>query len=174
MTLTLGPALAWMLRAQRRHLAATTAIAFTGAGFLFAAHLALARFAPMLSSQRFAAKIEALRQEQAIAPGTEILLYGDQAFGSSIPFYLGQPVGLVEGRSTSMLFGSSFADAPRVFVTAAQLAARWGRGQRKILFIPAERRGEVARLLGGRTMILDEMSGKLLVTDRALDGSSGR
>ena len=168
LTLTLGPALAWMLRAQRRHLAATTAVAFTGAGFLFAAHLALARFAPMLSSERFAAKIEALRREGTIAPGTEVLLYGDQAFGSSIPFYLGEQVGLVEGRSTSMLFGASFPDAPKVFVTAEELATEWGKGQRKILFVPAERRGDVARLLGARALVIDEMSGKLLVTDRAL------
>ena len=169
-TLTLGPALAWMLRAQRRHLAATTAVAFTGAGFLFAAHLALARFAPMLSSEQFAAKIAALRREGAITPGTEVLLYGDQAFGSSIPFYLGEPVGLVEGRSTSLLFGASFPDAPKVFITAAELAAEWGKGERKVLFVPAEKRGEVDRLLGGRALALDGMSGKMLLTDRALDG----
>ncbi len=168
LTLTLGPAVAWMLRAQRRHLAATTAVAFTGAGFLFAAHLALMRFGPMLSSERFAAKIEALRREGAIAPGTQVLLYGDQAFGSSIPFYLGERVGLVDGRSTSLLFGASFPDAPKVFVTAAQLAAEWGEGERKLLFVPAERRGDVARLLGARALVIEEMSGKLLVTDRAL------
>ncbi len=174
LTLTLGPALAWMLRAQRRHLAATTAVAFTGAGFLFSAQLALARFAPTLSSEQFAAKIEALRRERAIGPETRILLYGDQAFGSSIPFYLGEQVEFVEGRSTSMLFGASFPDAPRVFVSAAQLAAEWGKGERKVLFVPEERRGEVARLLGTRALVLDEMSGKLLVTDRALAGGLNR
>ena len=174
LALTLGPALAWMLRAQRRHLAATTAVAFTGAGFLFAAHLALARFAPLLSSERFAGKIDTLRREGAIAPGTEVLLYGDQAFGSSIPFYLGEQVGLVDGRSTSMLFGAGFPDAPKVFVTAAELAASWGKGQRKVLFVPGERRGEVDRLLGARALVIGETSGKLLLTDRALDGSSGR
>ena len=174
LTLTLGPAVAWMLRAQRRHLAATTAVAFTGAGFLLAAQLALVRFAPMLSSERFAAKIQVLRREKAIGPETEILLFGDQAFGSSIPFYLGEQVKLVEGRSTSMLFGASFPDAPRVFVAATDLAAQWGKGKRKVLFVPAERRGEVARLLGAQALVLDEMSGKLLVTDRALDAGSAR
>ena len=168
LTLTLGPAVSWMLRTQRRHLAATTAVAFTGAGFLFAAHLALARFAPMLSSERFAAEIKALRREGTIAPSTQVLMYGDQALGSSIPFYLGERVGLVDGRSTSMLFGASFPDAPKVFLTAAELAAGWGKGERKVLFVPEERRGEVARLLGARALVIDEMSGKLLVTDRAL------
>ncbi len=169
LSLTLGPAAAWMLRAQRRHLAATTTVAFTGAGLLFAAHLALVRFAPVLSSRQFAATIDTLRSQGALAPNTEILLYGDQAFGSSIPFYLGQPVRLVEGRSTSMLFGASFPDAPKIFVTAAELAGEWGRGERKVLFVPEEKRAEVTQLLGARALVLDQSSGKLLVTDRPLD-----
>ncbi len=174
LSLTLGPAAAWMLRAQRRHQAATTAVAFTGAGLLFAAHLALVRFAPVLSSRQFAAKIETLQHQGALAPNTEILLYGDQAFGSSIPFYLGRPVRLVEGRSTSMLFGASFPDAPNVFVTAPELAAEWGHGERKILFVPAEKRADVAQLLDARALVLDQSSGKLLVTDRVLDGDAAR
>ena len=52
-----GPAVAWLLRSQRRHLAATGAIALTSAIFLIAAHIALVRFGPMLSSQNLAAKI---------------------------------------------------------------------------------------------------------------------
>ncbi len=53
-TLALGPKLAWMLRVQRRHLAATSAIAFTSGLFLVAAHLAFIRFAPMMSSETLA------------------------------------------------------------------------------------------------------------------------
>ncbi len=48
LALLLGPHLAWLLRTQRRHLAATTAIAFTSAVFLIAAHAALIRFAALL------------------------------------------------------------------------------------------------------------------------------
>jgi len=40
-----GPAAAWLLRSQRRHLAATTAIALTSAVFLIAAQIAFTRFA---------------------------------------------------------------------------------------------------------------------------------
>ena len=94
----------------------------TSAVFFVAAHLALVRFAPMLSSASVAATIEQMRAEGEVAPGTEILLYGDQAFGSSIPFYLGQRVLLVDGRSTSLWFGSTFADAPKIFVSSAELS----------------------------------------------------
>jgi len=168
----IGPALAWTLHARRRTHAALLTVALTSATFLVAAHIALARFAPMLSSQDFAAQIVSLEQQNAIAPDTQILLFGDQAYGSSIPFYLNRRVLLVDGRSTSMLFGSSFPDAPPVFLTSQQLLAQWGHGPRKILFVPAERRTEADHLLPN-AILLAETSGKALFTDRPLKLATG-
>ena len=165
-----GPAIAWFLRAQRRHLAATLAIALTSAMFLIAAHIALVRFGPMLSSQNLAARILDLRTRHSIAPDTQIMMYGDQSYGSSIPFYLGEQVFLVEGRSSSMIFGSSFPDAPHIFLTNADLLAGWGNGHRKLLFVPLEKRDDLDRILPtNRQLILAETSGKALITDRPLD-----
>jgi len=164
-----GPALAWMLRIQRRHLAATTSIAFTSAVFLFAAHLAFARFAPMLSSQNLAAKIQQLEAGKRISPQTEVLLFGDQSYGSSITFYLGRQVKLVNARSSSMLFGSTFPDVPNVFLSGPQMLSIWGSGERKILFVPPEKRAEVDQLLGPNQIVIEEASGKELITDRPLD-----
>ena len=164
-----GPTAAWLLRQQRRHFASTVAIALTSAVFLIAAHLALVRFSPMLSSQVLASRIQSLEQTHAVTPDEQVLLYGDQAFGSSISFYLGRVVPLVDGRSSSMLFGSTFPDVPPIFLTRADLLRIWGTGQRKILFVPLEKRGEVEHLLTGRVAIsLDEVSGKTLLTDRPL------
>ncbi|WP_158823442.1 glycosyltransferase family 39 protein [Granulicella sp. S156] len=164
-----GPVSAWLLRIRRKHLASTLTVALTAATFLVAAHIALVRFSPMLSSHDFAERIQDLEHDGNISPSNQVLLYGDQAYGSSIPFYLGRQVSLVDGRSTSMLFGSTFADAPSIFVTHEQLLAQWGSGPRKLLFVPAERRDEVDHLLGKRQIVLDETSGKALVTDRPLD-----
>jgi 4-amino-4-deoxy-L-arabinose transferase-like glycosyltransferase len=169
----IGPAAAWILRAKRRHLAATTMIALTSAIFLIAAHIALARFAPMLSSQDFAARIQQLESTGQISRDNTLLLYGDQAYGSSIPFYLNRPLSrpalLVDGRSSSMLFGSTFPDAQSLFLTPAQLAAQWGTGSRKILFVPINHRDDVDHLLGSRAILLQETAGKALLTDRPLD-----
>jgi hypothetical protein len=167
----LGPALAWTLYHRRRLNAALMTVAITNATFLLAAHLAFTRFAPILSSQNFAARILTLEQQHEIAPDTQVLLFGDQSFGSSIPFYLNRRVFLVDGRSTSMLFGSTFPDMPPVFLSTQQLLAEWGHGPRKILFVPAERRADADRLLGPQ-IILAETSGKLLLTDRPLPPSS--
>jgi len=169
-----GPVVAWILRSRRRHVAATTAIALTSAAFLIAAHIALIRFAPMLSSQDFAARIQQLEATGAISRDNTLLLYGDQAYGSSIPFYLDRPLShpalLVDGRSSSMLFGGTFPDAQNLFLTQADLLAQWGTGPRKLLFVPINHRDDVDHLLGQRQIILGESSGKVLVTDRPLEG----
>ncbi len=167
----LGPAIAWLLRQQRRHLAATTAIAITSAVFLVAAHIALVRFGPMLSSQDLAEKIQELEDDGNIATDRQVLLYGDQAYGSSIPFYLGEQVLLVDGRSSSMLFGSTFPDAPHIFLSSSDLRNTWGTGRRKLLFVPLEKRDIVDKLLGDHKILIEETSGKALFTDRPLDPS---
>jgi 4-amino-4-deoxy-L-arabinose transferase-like glycosyltransferase len=169
----IGPAVAWVLRTRRQHLAATTAIALTSAAFLVAAHIALIRFAPMLSSEDMAAKIQQLESTGAISRDNTLLLYGDQAYGSSIPFYLNRPLDrpalLVDGRSSSMLFGSTFPEAQGLFLTPTQLLATWGTGERKLLFVPVDRREEVDRLLGPHQTLIVETSDKALITDRPLD-----
>jgi 4-amino-4-deoxy-L-arabinose transferase-like glycosyltransferase len=173
----IGPALAWILRTRRRHLAATITIALTSAVFLIAAHIAFGRFAPMLSSQNFAERIQQLESTGAISRDNQLLLYGDQAYGSSIPFYLDRPLDhptlLVDGRSSSMLFGGTFPDAQGLFLTPADLASQWGTGQRKLLFVPINHRDDVDRLLGSRQILIEETAGKALVTDRPLDVPHG-
>jgi hypothetical protein len=127
----------------------------------------------MLSSQNFAERIQQLETTGQISRDNTLLLYGDQAYGSSIPFYLNRPLArpalLVDGRSSSMLFGSTFPDAQSLFLTPADLLAQWGAGPRKLLFVPLERRDDVDRLLGPRQVVLEETSGKALITDRPLD-----
>jgi 4-amino-4-deoxy-L-arabinose transferase-like glycosyltransferase len=169
LTFAIGPAIAWVFFCRRNTHAALLTVAATSAVFLIAAHIALVRFAPMLSSEDFAQKIQTLQHTGAVLPNSEVLIYGDQAFGSSLPFYLQHTVLLVDGRSTSMLFGSTFPDAPPIFLTPAQLLQQWGSGPRKLLFVPLEQRNTVDHLLGTQTVILKESSGKALLTDRPLE-----
>ena len=169
----LGPALAWILRRKRHHILATSAVAATAAVFLIAAHIALIRFGPMLSSKDLSESIQDHEDDGSISPDSQILLYGDFSYGSSFLFYLDQspqqPALLVEGRTSSMLFGSTFPDAPDIFLTNDQFLKTWGIGKRKILFVPLENRDAVDKLLGDRKLLLEETSGKALFTDRPLN-----
>jgi 4-amino-4-deoxy-L-arabinose transferase-like glycosyltransferase len=168
----IGPAIAWIFYARRRFLRAILTIAATSTVFLVAAHIAFVRFNPMLSSVNFARTIQTLERTHQISTNNIVLIFGDQAFGSSIPFYLDRRVDLVDGRTTSMLFGSTFPDAPPIFLTSADLVRQWGTGPRKLLFVPLEQRDAVDQLLGNRQIILQQTSGKALITDRPLNQPS--
>jgi 4-amino-4-deoxy-L-arabinose transferase-like glycosyltransferase len=164
----IGPTLAWLLRRRGQATRSTVTVALTSAVFLIAAHIALIRFSPMLSSFALAKDFTEAQQRGAIEPDSQLLLYGDQAYGSTLPFYTGRIVPLVEGRSTSMWFGSTFKDAPPIFLSNTDLARTWGKGPRKVLFVPEEKREAVNQLLGRHEIVLAELSGKVLITDRAL------
>ncbi len=164
----IGPAAAWLLRRRGRAVESTLTVAGTAAVFLVAAHIALVRFAPLLSSYDLVQDYNHAAQQGQIEPGTQLMLYGDQAYGSTLPFYTGRTLPLVEGRTTSMWFGSTFADAPHIFLTGDELKQQWGTGPRKVLYVPEEKRADVDKLLGTHKVVLAELSGKVLLTDRAL------
>ena len=67
------------------------------------AHIALQRFEPYLSSKPLAEKILT-----EFHPSDRVMIYGDQLFGSSLLFYLQRPIELVNGKSSTMWFGSRF------------------------------------------------------------------
>ena len=164
----IGPTTAWILRRRGLATQSTVAVGLTSAVFLIAAHIALIRFSPMLSSATLAQDFTSAEATGRIESTSELMLYGDQAYGSSLPFYTARRLPLVEGRTTSMWFGSTFKDTPPIFLTNADLLAGWGNGPRKVLFVPEEKRDVVNRLLGSRQVLLAQLSGKALITDRAL------
>jgi 4-amino-4-deoxy-L-arabinose transferase-like glycosyltransferase len=167
-----GPAIALFLHTRAQRYASLIAVGLTSSTILIAAHIAFVRFSPLLSSYNTAQRILELERAHQLEPNTPILLFGDQAEGSSIPFYLARPVQLVDGRSTSMLFGSTLPDAAPVFLSHDQLQSTWGKGERKILFVPDAERGHVDALhLSPRFLLMTE-SNKALYTDRPLLSSA--
>ncbi len=158
-----GPVIAWVLRRRDHHLEATTSVAFTAAVFLIAAHLALVRFEPLLSSRAIADTVNHLSK-----PEDKLLLYGDQSDGSSVIFYTRRQALLVDGRRSTLLWGSYYPDAPHIFLTDQDLASTWGIGSRRFLFVPEEWREHVESLLGHRAFEVQRLAGKTLYTDRAL------
>jgi 4-amino-4-deoxy-L-arabinose transferase-like glycosyltransferase len=163
--LLLGPVIAWVLRRQRHHFEATVSVAFTSAVFLIAAHIALVRFEPMLSSRAMADTMNHITKGSADAT---LILYGDVADGSSLLFYTQRQALLVNGRLSSVLWGSNYPDAPRVLISDADLLALWGTGPRRFLFVPGDAQAHVAGLLGTRAIPLQVLSDKTLYTDRPL------
>jgi 4-amino-4-deoxy-L-arabinose transferase-like glycosyltransferase len=171
--LLIGPAAGWLLRLKGKHLASTISVALTMMVFFIAAHIAFARFEPMLSSKQMADTI--------VAKGTSadtLIIYGEQSSGSSVIFYthkfFGKPAMLVIPRcgqhseGTTLLWGSCYPDAPDIFLSDEKLAQMWGIGERKWLFAEDPSRDKVEQVLAGRLFPVQTLADKTLWTDRPL------
>ncbi|HWA95530.1 MAG TPA: glycosyltransferase family 39 protein [Terracidiphilus sp.] len=172
-TLLIGPLAGWYLRARRRHVASTVSMALTASLFLVAAHIAFARFEPMLSSKQLADTILAKG-----SPQDTFIIYGDQSDASSVIFYthnfLHKPVDIVmqpcspTGQGSSLLWGSCYPDAPHIFLSKEELAQMWGTGERKWLFAQDKKIDQAEALLGSRLYPVRTIADKELWTDRPL------
>jgi 4-amino-4-deoxy-L-arabinose transferase-like glycosyltransferase len=156
----IGPALAFYLRRRGAQRAATWTTAATMAVFLIAAHIALVRFDPFLGSRIMARQIA-----PELRPTDRVMIYGDQSFGSSLLFYLRRPIELVNGNTTSMWWGSTYPDAPHIFIDDRELLRAWNSPQRIFLFVPEYERTKVEALLPGPLHIASEASGKVIFTN---------
>jgi 4-amino-4-deoxy-L-arabinose transferase-like glycosyltransferase len=149
-----GPLASLLLRKRARPVAANVAMAAGAFGFLLAAHLGLQMFAPVISSAQLAQLAE--RLGPSVQPDDMVCIHGEYESGSTLGFYLRRPTNyttdalsasgvgphllatnpicIVEGRSSNLWYGSFFPDAPKIFVTPDQLAARWKGPQRIFLW----------------------------------------
>jgi 4-amino-4-deoxy-L-arabinose transferase-like glycosyltransferase len=172
--LLVGPLAGLILRLKRKQIAATISVALTGAVFLIAAHIAFARFDPMLGSKRAADTIMAKG-----SPSDTFIIYGDLNVGSSVVFYThkflqGKPALLVlkrcgqNGEGSTLLWGSCYPDSPDIFLSEDQLSKEWGTGNRKWLFAEDVNRLKAQQLLAGRLYFVQDIADKMLWTDRPL------
>jgi len=160
---------------RSKHLAATVSVALTSTIFLIAAHIAFARFEPMLSSKPLADTII-----RTGSPSDSFIIYGDQGDASSVVFYthsfMHKPAYVVvepcspHGNGSSLLWGSCYPDAPKIMLSDEQLARMWGTGERKWLFAQDTNQPKAEQLLAGRLVFVKSIADKALWTDRPLIG----
>lgn len=172
-TLLIGPTTGWLLRIKGKHVAATVSLALTSAVFLVAAHIAFARFEPMLSSKQMATTII-----QKGSSADAFIIYGDQSDASSVVFYahkfLAKPALIVapqcgaHGEGSSLLWGSCYPDAPKIDISEDELSKMWGTGERKWLFAQDTNQPKAEQLLAGRLYPVQSIADKALWTDRPL------
>ena len=173
-TLLIGPVVGWLLRLKKKHLASTVSVALTMAVFLIAAHIAFARFEPMLSSKQLA---DAIIEDGS--PSDTFIIFGDQSDASSVIFYThkfleGRLTLMVEppcgqhGEGSTLLWGSCYPDAPKVDISEDELSKMWGTGNRKWLFAQDKNQDRAEQLLAGRLFPVKTIADKQLWTDRPL------
>jgi 4-amino-4-deoxy-L-arabinose transferase-like glycosyltransferase len=171
----LGLPVAWYLRLPRRDtehektyiLAANLATAATAFGFLFAAHLALRRFAPVLGSQQLAAAIAPQLQLADSRNSDLIVVHQEYEFASALAFYLRRDdLHILEGRSSNLWYGSFFSDAPPIFETSQTIAQRWRGRQRIFLWQDLANNPSPLPQMPGPIYVIARSGGKEIVSNQ--------
>lgn len=124
----LGTGLCWYYRRQLKHIQANLALAVMMVVVLYAVHLALIVFSPILGSKELALAIQ-----REYKPGDVIVLDGEYTKGASINFYNGVPVHMLNGNKYNLWYGSLFPDCPPVFENDASFNKIWNGPQRVFL-----------------------------------------
>jgi 4-amino-4-deoxy-L-arabinose transferase-like glycosyltransferase len=150
----------WLRRTQRTH-AANLALAISMCGVLLCVHSGLARFYPILGSKGLAMDIARVER-----PGDRVMLDGELTSGSTLLFYLRQPVYLVNGRVNGPWYGSLWPDAPHIFETDDSLRAAWSGPQRIFLMTYDEekRMNDLARF--GHVRLIARRGGKTVLSNK--------
>ena len=167
--ITIGP-LTYLLRRPApsrpaRTYAANLTLAAAAACLLLCMHAGLVRFYPTLGSKGLAEAILA-DQRAHPRPNDLIVIDGELTSGSTLLFYTGQPVHLVNGRINGPWFGSFWPDAPAVFETDASLRRLWAGPRRLFLltYRPDQRIPDLSRF--GAVHTLASAGGKSILTNR--------
>jgi len=125
---SIGPFLNWFLRRRGKQVVANWALVAMMIVFIECAHIALCVFYPILGSKQFAVAIQ-----QRFQPGEFIVCDGEYAKASSVRFYTGQPLLILNGRVNGLWYGSLFPDAPDIFLDDARFNRLWAGADRVYL-----------------------------------------
>jgi len=124
-----GTLLNWFFRRRGKAHAANWALATMMIVFIECAHIALGVFYPILGSKQFAVPIQ-----QHLQPGEHIVYDGEYANASSVRYYTGQQILVLNGRINGLWYGSLFPDSPDIFLDDARFAQLWA-GPNRVYFI---------------------------------------
>src|SRR5438067_5210118 len=159
MAFLLGTGLSWFWRRRGKLFAANLALAAMMVGFLYCAHLGLMIFSPVISSKGLA---EAISHEYR--PGDVIVINGEYAAGSSINFYTGVQVRILNHVTANLWYGSLFPDAPKIFENDESFRNLWNSPTR--VFLWTETNNIPTRLLRNPMYSIAQRGGKLILSNQ--------
>jgi 4-amino-4-deoxy-L-arabinose transferase-like glycosyltransferase len=119
----------WMFRKRGSPLRGNLAICVMMVVLFQAVHMALTVFSPVLGSKPLAMAIK-----KQLQPGDLIVVNGAYSVASSVNFYTGAQLHMLNGRFNDLWYGSLFPDSPPVFEDDASFAKLWV-GPGKVFFV---------------------------------------
>jgi len=159
-----GSGMNWYFRRRCRPELGNWSLAIMSVCLLIAAHIALVTFSPLLTSKPLADAIAPVYQ-----PGDIIEINGEYEGGSTLNYYTGHQVRILNGRSANLWYGSFFPDAPQIFDDTPAFQHLWNGPQRVFLWTETERKEEILKGIGPNTVFtLSQFGGKVVLTNRPL------
>ena len=129
LSLALGGIFAWLLRRRGWSMGSNLALAAATVAMLAFVHEGFVIFSPTISSYDLARAVE--RKWQG---GDVIVIDGDYEDGSTLNYYTGHPVRVLNHREANLWYGSYWPDAPRVFETDQSFLELWDGPERVYLW----------------------------------------
>jgi 4-amino-4-deoxy-L-arabinose transferase-like glycosyltransferase len=167
--LLLGTFFNWLFRRRGTPGRGNLALAGMMVGLLYAVHVSLGIFNPMLGSKPLAMAVREHYQ-----PGDTIVINGQQALSSSVLFYTGVPLHMLNSQAGDLWYGSLFPDSPRVFDDDASFARLWTGPTRVFFVMPTEQGLEKLQGLQKPYYGVAQSGGKSVYTNHTLDAESMR
>ncbi len=162
LSLLAGALLNWMFRRRGRLLTANLALTGGMVLVLWFVHAGLVIFSPVISSKSLADAVQRRWHESDV-----IVIDGDYEDGSTLNFYTGHPVRILNHREANLWYGSFFPDAPRVFETNETFLALWRGPQRIFLWSETS---HPALLYGEWVVEVAHSGGKYILSNRPSPG----
>jgi len=119
----------FLFRKRGSPLRANLALSTMMAVLFYAVHLALTTFYPVLGSKPLAVAIE-----KQYRPGDLVIVDGAYSLASSVNFYTGVQLHMLNGRYNDLWYGSLFPGSPHVFEDDASFEKLW-LGTGRVFFI---------------------------------------
>jgi 4-amino-4-deoxy-L-arabinose transferase-like glycosyltransferase len=154
--LALGLSLAATLDARGRRLWAVGSLVATMAVFQGAAHVSLRLCEDVVSSKRFGLAIAGRSSERPV----HVVIEGDYETANSMSFYEPWALSVVDGGAPTLAAGLAAADAPRMILDPAQVAALWRGSGDTCVLTPTQR---LPSLNLPQAMLVARAAGRTLV-----------
>jgi 4-amino-4-deoxy-L-arabinose transferase-like glycosyltransferase len=156
----LGPLLNWLLRRRGQVRTANWALAAMMIVFVECVHISLGVFYPILGSKQFAVAIQ-----KDLKPGEHIIYDGEYANASSVRFYTGQQILVLNGRINGLWYGSLFPDCPDIFLDDTRFDKMWA-GQDRVYFITHDSKKGESLAAYAPVYLLTKAGGRYVFTNR--------
>ena len=162
LALLIGTGLNWFLRRRGEPLKANLAITAMMVVVLFCVHWGYAIFSPELTSKTMALEIK-----KDLQPEDTIVVNGKYEIGSTLNYYTGRELYVLNGHDGNLWFGSFFPGAPDIFLDDPSFARLWNGPNRVFLFTEDYVKDEALQDLDPSTVfVFAREGGKTVFTNR--------